>query len=175
MTSYCSFHIFICIADMEICSRARLFIPAQLLFGVVAHLLGPDSLLMDLMDPEMVTTLYNPFTYETGETISAFVYRRGFAESNYGYSAAIDNLRIMAQSLLNIPIFVLINKYIINREDKLRIAKGRPCFPGALANSFLYSAGAAVAFTSLSVFLAYPMRNGPKWYRLFLLKAMKQK
>ena len=165
-----------------------------------------------LMDPEMVTAIYNSMTFETGDTITAFSYRKGMHEFNYGFASAMDSLRITVQTCINIGIFLAIIKFIPKKEDRICIINGKsglPCkilsifgcivlcavtagialliargisqasvqlkpallyrgFPIALSNSFIYSTGAALVFTLLSVFLAYPMKNEQKWYKMIL-------
>jgi putative aldouronate transport system permease protein len=38
---------------------------------------------------EKILLLYNPLTYEVGEVISTYVYRKGLLEFNWSYSAAV--------------------------------------------------------------------------------------
>jgi putative aldouronate transport system permease protein len=39
---------------------------------------------------EKIILLYSPATYETGDVISSFVYRKGIQEANYSYSTAVN-------------------------------------------------------------------------------------
>lgn len=41
---------------------------------------------------EKLILLYNPSTYETGDVIATYVFRRGLLESNYSYAAAVGLL-----------------------------------------------------------------------------------
>lgn len=38
---------------------------------------------------EKVLLLYNPLTYETGDVISTYVYRKGVLEASYSFTAAV--------------------------------------------------------------------------------------
>jgi putative aldouronate transport system permease protein len=55
---------------------------------------------------EKVILLYNPLTYETGDVISSFVYRKGILEANYSYSTAVG----LFNSLINFFLLILANQ-----------------------------------------------------------------
>lgn len=55
---------------------------------------------------EKIILIYSPITYEVGDVISSFVYRKGLLESNYGYSAAVG----LFNSLINFALLVLANQ-----------------------------------------------------------------
>jgi putative aldouronate transport system permease protein len=54
---------------------------------------------------EKVLLLYNPSTYETGDVISTFVYRKGILETSYSYSAAVG----LFNSAINFLLLVSMN------------------------------------------------------------------
>ncbi len=56
---------------------------------------------------EKVLLLYNPNTYETGEVISTFVYRKGLIEASYSYSAAVG----LFNSVINFVILISVNAF----------------------------------------------------------------
>ncbi len=49
---------------------------------------------------EKIILLYNPLTYETGEVISTFVYKKGILEMNYSYSTAVGLFNAAVSCLL---------------------------------------------------------------------------
>jgi putative aldouronate transport system permease protein len=55
---------------------------------------------------EKIILLYSPITYEVGDVISSFVYRKGLLESNYGYSAAVG----LFNSIINFVLLIMANK-----------------------------------------------------------------
>jgi putative aldouronate transport system permease protein len=55
---------------------------------------------------EKIILLYNPLTYETGDVISSFVYRKGILEANYSYSTAVG----LFNSLINFLLLILANQ-----------------------------------------------------------------
>jgi putative aldouronate transport system permease protein len=55
---------------------------------------------------EKIILLYNPMTYETGEVISTFVYKKGLLEMNYSYSAAVG----LINAAVNCMLLVLANR-----------------------------------------------------------------
>jgi putative aldouronate transport system permease protein len=62
---------------------------------------------------EKVLLLYNPTTYETGDVISTFVYRKGLLEMNYGYSAAVG----LFNSAINFALLVSVNRLSRGASD----------------------------------------------------------
>ncbi|ULL14965.1 sugar ABC transporter permease [Paenibacillus sp. H1-7] len=54
---------------------------------------------------EKVLLMYNPQTYETGDVISTFVFRKGILEANYGYTAAVG----LFNSVISFTLIVLSN------------------------------------------------------------------
>jgi putative aldouronate transport system permease protein len=54
---------------------------------------------------EKVILLYNPLTYETGDVISSFVFRRGLQESSYSYGASVG----LFNSIVNCTILFMAN------------------------------------------------------------------
>lgn len=54
---------------------------------------------------EKVMLLYNPATYETGDVISTFVYRKGFIDYEYDYSTAVG----LFNSVINLVMLTLAN------------------------------------------------------------------
>lgn len=55
---------------------------------------------------EKVILLYGPGTYETGDVISSFVYRKGLQEFNYGYSTAVG----LFNSVVSLILLLTVNK-----------------------------------------------------------------
>lgn len=55
---------------------------------------------------EKVILLYSPLTYETADTISSYVYRRGLQEGKYSFGAAVG----LFNSVINFIILVSANK-----------------------------------------------------------------
>ena len=49
---------------------------------------------------EKTILLYNASIYETSDIISSYVYRKGFLESNYGFSAAVGLFNSVVNALL---------------------------------------------------------------------------
>ena len=62
---------------------------------------------------EKIMLLYNPATYGTADVISTFVYRKGFIDSDYGYSTAIG----LFNSVINL-ILLLIANYISRKTNE---------------------------------------------------------
>ncbi|MDD6144644.1 MAG: ABC transporter permease subunit [bacterium] len=60
--------------------------------------------IMDL-GSEKTLLLYNASTYETGDIIASYVYRKGLEEMNYSYSVAVD----LFNSVINFTMIVLVN------------------------------------------------------------------
>lgn len=54
---------------------------------------------------EKIILLYNPFTYETADIISSFVYRKGLLELNYSFSTAIG----LFNSVINFILLLSVN------------------------------------------------------------------
>lgn len=54
---------------------------------------------------EKVLLMQNPFTYETSEVISTFVYKRGLEQAEYSFSTAVS----VFNSVINIIILVMAN------------------------------------------------------------------
>jgi putative aldouronate transport system permease protein len=55
---------------------------------------------------EKIILIYSPITYEVGDVISSFVYRKGLLESNYGYSAAVG----LFNSIINFVLLIMANQ-----------------------------------------------------------------
>lgn len=55
---------------------------------------------------EKIILLYGPNTYETGDVISSFVYRKGLQEFDYGYSTAVG----LFNSVISLILLVVVNK-----------------------------------------------------------------
>lgn len=50
---------------------------------------------------EKILLMYNPLTYDTGDVISTFVYRKGILEASYSYTTAVGLFNaVIAFSLL---------------------------------------------------------------------------
>lgn len=62
---------------------------------------------------DKIFLLYNPAIYETADTISTFVYRKGLLEANWSYSTAIG----LFNSVINIILLVITNR-ISRRVNK---------------------------------------------------------
>ena len=54
---------------------------------------------------EKIILIYSPATYETGDVISSFVYRKGIQEANYSYSTAVN----LFNSLVNFVMLLSFN------------------------------------------------------------------
>ena len=54
---------------------------------------------------EKIILIYSPATYETGDVISSFVYRKGIQEANYSYSTAVN----LFNSVVNFVMLLLFN------------------------------------------------------------------
>ncbi len=57
------------------------------------------------MGAEKTLLLYNASTYQTGDIIASYVYRKGLEERNYSYSAAID----LFNSVINFALLITVN------------------------------------------------------------------
>lgn len=55
---------------------------------------------------EKIILLYSPATYETGDVISSFVYRKGIQEANYSYSTAVN----LFNSVVNFVMLLIFNQ-----------------------------------------------------------------
>ncbi len=53
---------------------------------------------------QKIILLYSPAIYETADTISTFVYRKGLLESDYAYAAAVDLFNSVINTLLLISV-----------------------------------------------------------------------
>ncbi|MBE7030470.1 MAG: sugar ABC transporter permease [Ruminococcaceae bacterium] len=62
---------------------------------------------------EKIILLYNPLTYETGDVISSFVYRKGLQEMNWSYSTAVG----LFNSVVNF-VFLMITNSISRRVSE---------------------------------------------------------
>ena len=49
---------------------------------------------------QKIILLYSPATYETGDVISTFVYRKGLLENDYSYAAAVDLFNSVINTLI---------------------------------------------------------------------------
>ncbi len=54
---------------------------------------------------EKIILLYNPFTYETADVITSFVYRKGLLELNWSYSTAVG----LFNSVVNFIFLIAVN------------------------------------------------------------------
>jgi putative aldouronate transport system permease protein len=54
---------------------------------------------------EKIILLYNPVTYETGDVISSFVYRKGLLEFGWSYSSAVG----IFNSIINLILLIIAN------------------------------------------------------------------
>ena len=54
---------------------------------------------------QKIILLYSPATYETADTISTFVYRKGLLDGDYAYAAAVD----LFNSVINTILLVTVN------------------------------------------------------------------
>ncbi len=54
---------------------------------------------------QKIILLYSPATYETADTISTFVYRKGLLDGDYAYAAAVD----LFNSVINTILLVSVN------------------------------------------------------------------
>lgn len=54
---------------------------------------------------EKIILMYNSATYETGDVISSYVYRKGILETDFGYSAAVG----LFNSVINFALLVMAN------------------------------------------------------------------
>jgi putative aldouronate transport system permease protein len=55
---------------------------------------------------EKVILIYSPITYETGDIISSFVYRKGLLEFNFSYSTAVG----LFNSVINCALLIVANQ-----------------------------------------------------------------
>jgi putative aldouronate transport system permease protein len=55
---------------------------------------------------EKIILLYNPLMYDTADTISTFVYRKGLLEANYSFSSAVG----LFNSVINFMLLLFANK-----------------------------------------------------------------
>ncbi len=55
---------------------------------------------------EKIILLYTPATYETGDVISTYVYRRGILENNFGFGSAVG----LFNSVINFVLIVVFNR-----------------------------------------------------------------
>ena len=55
---------------------------------------------------EKIILLYNGLTYETGDVISSYVYRKGIIENNFGFSTAVG----LFNSVINFALVIFANK-----------------------------------------------------------------
>jgi putative aldouronate transport system permease protein len=62
---------------------------------------------------EKIILLYNPAMYETADTISTFVYRKGLLESNYSFSAAVG----LFNSVINFILLIITNRLSSSLTD----------------------------------------------------------
>ncbi len=65
---------------------------------------------------EKIILLYNPLTYETGDVILSYVYRKGLQEFNYSFSTAVG----LFNSTINFAFLVLVN-YISKRVSEVSL------------------------------------------------------
>ena len=62
---------------------------------------------------QKIILLYSPATYETADTISTFVYRKGLIDGDYSYAAAVD----LFNSVINTVLLVSVN-YISRKKSE---------------------------------------------------------
>lgn len=71
---------------------------------IIVMLILKVGWMMD-MGSEKTLLLYNASTYETGDIIASYVYRKGLVERNYSYSAAVD----LFNSFINAAFLLIVN------------------------------------------------------------------
>jgi putative aldouronate transport system permease protein len=54
---------------------------------------------------EKIILMYNSMTYETGDVISSYVYRKGILEMDFGYSSAVG----LFNSVINFGLLIVAN------------------------------------------------------------------
>lgn len=72
---------------------------------IVVMLILKVGWMMD-MGSEKTLLLYNAATYETGDIIASYVYRKGLVERNYSYSAAVE----LFNSVINLIFLLTVNQ-----------------------------------------------------------------
>jgi putative aldouronate transport system permease protein len=93
---------------------------------------------------EATVLLYNPAVYQTADTFSSFVFRKGLQEANYGYASAADTLRILAQVVIDLTIALGIKKLFFRKDDRLFLPDGKnhsPSLTVGIFGSILMCAG----------------------------------
>ncbi|MDF2660921.1 MAG: binding-protein-dependent transport system inner rane component [Paenibacillus sp.] len=81
---------------------------------VILFILQMGSMLT--VGSEKVLLLYNPLTYETGDVISTYVYRKGVLEANYSFTAAVG----LFNSVISFILIVAANSFVKRiSENKL--------------------------------------------------------
>lgn len=72
---------------------------------IIVMLILKVGWMMD-MGSEKTLLLYNAATYETGDIIASYVYRKGLVERNYSYSAAVE----LFNSVINLFFLLVVNQ-----------------------------------------------------------------
>ena len=62
---------------------------------------------------EKIILLYTPATYETGDVISTYVYRRGILENNFGFGTAVG----LFNSVINLALIYVFNRVARKLSD----------------------------------------------------------
>ena len=56
---------------------------------------------------DKILLLYSPLTYETGDVIGTYIYRRGIRGAEYGFTTAIG----LFETLVNFLLLILANEF----------------------------------------------------------------
>ncbi|MFK7694954.1 ABC transporter permease [Paenibacillus sp. HJGM_3] len=78
-------------------------LPGMMPTIVIIFILNMGSMMS--VGSEKVLLMYSPLTYETGDVISTFVYRRGVLETDYGFTTAVG----LFNSVVSFILLVLSN------------------------------------------------------------------
>jgi putative aldouronate transport system permease protein len=94
-------------ADMDGCGRLRkiwhVTLPGLLPTIMVLFILSIGGLLAT--DSSKILLLYTPLTYETGDVIGTYIYRKGIMGGDYSFSTAID----LFQTSINFVLLIVAN------------------------------------------------------------------
>lgn len=154
----------------------------QLLKVALGYILVRFGLML-IYDYELVVKLYSPLVLETADTLSTFSYRKALMTSELGLATAVDNMRVLMQVIINIPIYFILKRLFRKDEpligsviqagtgstvSKIAIALMLICGAVVLMLGGIYAAGAALLFAAVSLLLAYPLTSKTKAYPLVL-------
>lgn len=102
-------------AEMDGCGRLQkiwhITIPGIIPTMTILLILSVGSLLSSNSDK--ILLLYSPLTYETGDVIGTFIYRRGIQGGDYSYSSAVG----LFQSVINF-ILVLVANWVSRKTTE---------------------------------------------------------